>query len=112
LVLVEGGPRRGAVEVLQGAASRLRAHELDTVVVAQHANVVAHDAQRGAELQGEITRTGDALAEPLQNACAQRMSESLRDPGLRCLARWSRPITGRGLRTGGHGHNQAYRSAA
>jgi hypothetical protein len=37
--------------------------------------VVAHDAQRGAELEGEIVRAGDALAEPLQDARPQRMGQ-------------------------------------
>ena len=44
-----------------------------------------------AELHGEIAGARDALAEPLQDACAQRMSQGLRDPCLRGLPRWSGP---------------------
>ena len=62
--------------MLQRAAARLRAHELDTVVIAQHAYVVGDDAEWSAQLHGEVARARDALAEPLQDACAQRMSQA------------------------------------
>ena len=97
LVLVEVRTRRGLVEVLQRAAARLRAHELDAVVVAQHAYVVGDDAERSAKLHGEVARAGDALAEPLQDACAQRMSQRLRDPGLRGFPRRRCPYYRMGL---------------
>jgi hypothetical protein len=74
-------------------ARRLGAHELDAVVVAQHANVVC-TTPKGAELQGEITGTRDALSQSLQDACPQRVGECLRDPSLRCLPWWSVPGTG------------------
>ena len=97
LVLVQVRPGGRPVEVLQRAAARLRPHELDAVVVAQHPHVVGDDAERSAELHGEVARARDALAEPLQDACAQRMSQGFRDPGLRGLPRRSGPaITGWG----------------
>ena len=97
LVLVEVRPSGGPVEVLQGAATRLRAYEFDAVVVAQHAYVVADDAEWSAKLHGEVARARDPLAEPLQDACAQRMGQGFRDPGLRGFPRRSGPaITGWG----------------
>ena len=95
--------------MLQRAAARLRSHELDAVVVAQHANVVGDDAKWGVELYGEVTWTRNALAEPLQDACAQRMSEGLGDPGLRGLPRLPGPALagpeGQEIR---HGHCATY----
>ena len=79
--------------MLQRAAARLRAYELDTVVVAQHAHVVGDNAERSTELHGEIARARHPFAEPLQDACAQRMSEGFSDAGLRGFPRWSvRPL--------------------
>ena len=75
--------------MLQRAATRLGAYELDAVVVAQHPYVVADDAERSAELHGEVARARDALPEPLQDACAQRMSQGLGDPRLRGFPRRS-----------------------
>ena len=83
LVVVEVRPCRGRVEVLQGAAARLGAYELDAVVVAQHADVVGDDSEWSAELRGEVTRARDTLPEALQDACAQRMGERFGDPQLR-----------------------------
>ena len=83
--------------MLQRAAARLRADELDAVVVAQHAYVVGDDTEWSAQLHGEVARARDAFAEPLQDACAQRMSQGFRDPGLRGFPRRSGPaITGWG----------------
>ena len=97
LILVQVGPGGGPVEVLQRAAARLRPDELDAVVVAQHPYVVGDDAERSAQLHGEIARARDALAESLQDARAQRMSQGLGDPGLRGFPRRSCPaITGWG----------------
>src|SRR3954466_15496794 len=80
LVLVERRARGRLVEVLEGAATRLGAHELDAVVVAQHAYVVAHDPERGVELYSEVAGAGDPLAEALEDARAQRMGERFGDP--------------------------------
>ena len=82
LRVVEVRARGRPVEVLQRAADGLGAHELDAVVVAQHPYVVGDDAERGAELDGEIARAGDALAQALQDARAQRVRERLGDSGL------------------------------
>jgi hypothetical protein len=90
--------------MLQRTAPRLRAHELDTVIVAQHPYVIAHDAQRGAELQGEITGARDALAEPLQDPGPQRMGQRLRDPSLRRAPNRARSEPG-----GGHGRQRTGR---
>jgi len=68
---------------VQRAAARFGAHELDAVVVAQHAHVVADDAERSAELHREIARARHPLAETLEDARAQRMSQRFRDPRLR-----------------------------
>jgi hypothetical protein len=78
--------------MLERAPAGLGAHELDAVVLAQHAHVIGDDPERGAELDGELARAGDALAEPLQDARAQRMSQRFRDPRFRGLPRWSAPV--------------------
>jgi hypothetical protein len=79
--------------VLKRATARFRAHELDTVVVAQHAHVVAHDAERSPELHCQIAGTGDPLAEPLEDARAQGMRERLGDTCLGRFTRRTRAVT-------------------
>ena len=68
--------------MLQRAAPRLGPDELDAVVIAQHAYVVGDDAEGSAELHREVAGARDSLAEPLQDARAQRMSQRFRDPWL------------------------------
>src|SRR4051794_25293892 len=80
LGVVEVRARGGLVEVLERAAARLRAYKLYTVVIAQHAHVVGDDAERSVELDGQVPGTGDALAESLEDAGAQRMRERFGDP--------------------------------
>src|SRR6201999_595551 len=63
LVVVEVRPGDRPGEVLQRAAARFGAHELDTVVVAQHAHVVGDDPEWSSELHGEVSRAGNALTE-------------------------------------------------
>ena len=93
LGVVEVRARGGLVEVLERAAARLRAYELYTVVVAQHAHVVGDDAERSVELDGQVPGTGDALAEPLEDTCAQRMRERFGDPSFRRFARGPVAVT-------------------
>jgi hypothetical protein len=44
--------------------------------------VVGDDTEWSAQLHSEVARTRNTLAEPLQDACAQRMGEGFGDPGL------------------------------
>jgi hypothetical protein len=68
--------------MLQRSAPRLSAYQLHALVIAQHANVIAHDAERRLKLDGEIAWTRDSLPEPLQDPSPQRMSQRLRNPRL------------------------------
>ena len=68
--------------MLQGAADGLGANELDAVVVPQHADVVADDAERRAQLIGEVTGAGHALTETLEDLRAEGMGEGFGDAGL------------------------------
>ena len=80
--------------MLQRATDRLHADELDAVVVTQHPDVVGDDAERSTKLDGEIARTGNTFPEALKDARAERMGQSLGDPGLRGLPRRTVSITG------------------
>jgi hypothetical protein len=69
--------------VLDGAAARRLAHELDQPEPGQDADVVADVAELLAELGGELLRTGLARVEDRQNSGAQRVSERGDDPLIR-----------------------------
>lgn len=90
LIVVEFRPGGRPVVVLQCAAPRHRAQELDALILAQHAHVVADHAQGFAQLVGEFTGTGFAFAEPLEDPCPQRMGESFGDPDLCGFTQWAR----------------------
>ena len=49
---------------------RLRADQLDALVLAQHAHVVGDDSQRRVELVSHLSGAGDALADALEDARA------------------------------------------
>ncbi len=89
MIVVELRSRGRPVVVLQCAAPRHRAHELDALILAQHANVIADDAQGFAQLVGEFTGTGFAFAEPLEDPCPQWMREGFGDPGLCGFTQWA-----------------------
>jgi len=56
--------------------------------------VVGDDAERSVELDGQVPGTGDALAESLEDAGAQRMRERFGDPSFRRFARGPVAVTG------------------
>ena len=58
-------------------------------ILAEHANVIADDAQRFPDLVGELTRTGFAFSEPLEDLCPQWMREGFGDPGLHGFTQWA-----------------------
>ena len=77
LLLVEPGGDRCAVEVLQRAAARFGADELEAVELAQDAYVIADVAQR----LGELARAGDAVfAQALEDPAAEPMREGFGEP--------------------------------
>jgi hypothetical protein len=81
--LLVGEQRRhsSAVEVLQRAAARLGANELETVELAQDAHVVADVAQRLTERVGELAGARDAVfAQALQDPEAEAMGEGFGEP--------------------------------
>jgi len=63
--------------MLDRTASARLAHQRDQAEVGEPADVISGHAQGGVELVGELSGTGFPLAQHLEDAGAQRMSERL-----------------------------------
>jgi len=71
------GPARGAVVVLERAADRRRADELDHPEIAQHAHVVADVLGADPEPAGDARRRAGARVDHAEDLPAQRVRERL-----------------------------------
>jgi hypothetical protein len=74
--------------VLDRAAPRRLLHELDEPERVQLAHVVAHIAERGSDLLGQLARTGSALLQRVQYLDAQGVRERLDDARVRDVTSW------------------------
>ena len=79
VVLAEPRARDGAVEVLQRAAPRLGADELDRAEVRQQPDVVAHAAQRQRKLARQLVRARDACVQQAEKPVTQRVGYGLEE---------------------------------